>query len=94
MDPTPKRILIIEGRIPPRREIWSLSDGSHPEEKYDHWATDPTPKKIMSVNEVVRERDQGSELTLTLGLVYLKGHDLNNNNYNSHRSMTCWLRRR
>ncbi len=32
MDPTPKRNLIFESQIPPRREIWSKSPGSHPEE--------------------------------------------------------------
>ncbi len=32
-DPTPKRNLVKEWWIPPRREIWSGSDGSHPEEK-------------------------------------------------------------
>ncbi len=32
MDPTPKRNLIFESQIPPRREIWSISPGSHPEE--------------------------------------------------------------
>ena len=32
--------------IPPRREIWSGSNGSHPEEKSDQGATDPTPKEI------------------------------------------------
>ncbi len=34
-DPTPKRNLITGRRIPPRREIWSRNDGSHPEEKYE-----------------------------------------------------------
>ncbi len=32
MDPTPKRNLIFESQIPPQREIWSQSPGSHPEE--------------------------------------------------------------
>ncbi len=31
--------------IPPRREIWSGSVGSHPKEKSDQGATDPTPRK-------------------------------------------------
>ncbi len=33
--------------IPPRREILSGSDGSHPEEKFGLEATDPTPKRNM-----------------------------------------------
>ncbi len=32
MDPTPNRNLIFESQIPPRREIWYKSPGSHPEE--------------------------------------------------------------
>ena len=31
--------------IPLWREIWSGSNGSHPEEKPDQGATDPTPKR-------------------------------------------------
>ena len=31
LDPTPKRNLIRKRQIPPRREIWSKSLGSHPE---------------------------------------------------------------
>ena len=31
MDSTPKRNLIFESQIPPRREVWSKSPGSHPE---------------------------------------------------------------
>ncbi len=31
-DPTLKRNLVKELRIPPQREIWSKSPGSHPEE--------------------------------------------------------------
>ncbi len=33
--------------IPPRREIWSGSDGSHPEEKFGLEAMDPTPKRNL-----------------------------------------------
>ncbi len=32
--------------IPPQREIWSGSDGSHPKEKFGLEVTDPTPKEI------------------------------------------------
>ncbi len=35
------------GEIPPWREIWFWSDGSHPEEKSGYGVADPTPKKIM-----------------------------------------------
>ena len=31
--------------IPPRREIWSGRNRSHPEEKFEYGAMDPTPKK-------------------------------------------------
>ncbi len=31
LDSTPKRILVWKQQIPPRREIWSKSPGSHPE---------------------------------------------------------------
>ncbi len=34
MDPTLKRNLIFESQIPPRREIWSKSPESHPEENF------------------------------------------------------------
>ena len=34
-----------EREIPPRREIGSKNDGSHPKEKSDQEATDPTPKR-------------------------------------------------
>ena len=33
--------------IPPRREIWLRSDGSHPEEKSGKGVTDPTPKRNL-----------------------------------------------
>ncbi len=56
-DPTSKRNLNSGRRIPPQRELWSQDHGSHPEENYEWEMTD----------EVVRERDQGSELTLTWG---------------------------
>ncbi len=46
LDPTPKRNLVWKQWIPPRREIWSGSDGSHPEEKSGQRALDPTPKEI------------------------------------------------
>ena len=45
LDPTPKRNLVWRRWIPPRREIWSGSDGAHPEEKSNQGATDLTPKE-------------------------------------------------
>ncbi len=47
LDTTPKRNLVWKRWIPPRREIWSGSNGSHPEEKSDQGATDPTPKRNL-----------------------------------------------
>ncbi len=35
------------GEIPPQREIWSRSDGSHPKVKSGQEATDPTPKRNL-----------------------------------------------
>ncbi len=47
LDPTPKRNLVWKRWIPPRREIWSRSNGSHPEEKFGLEATDPTSKRNL-----------------------------------------------
>ncbi len=47
LDPTPKRNLVKEPWIPPRREIWSKSPGSHPKENLGResertrWLTNP-----------------------------------------------------
>ncbi len=46
LDSTQKRILVWKQRIPPRREIWLGSEGSHPEEKSGQRALDPTLKEI------------------------------------------------
>ena len=53
LDPTQKRNLVWKQRIPPRREIWSGSNGSHPEENLGwenrmekkKWSW-PWPKKV------------------------------------------------
>ena len=37
--------------IPPRREIWSGRNRSHPEEKFEYGAMDPTPQKIWVGDE-------------------------------------------
>ncbi len=47
LDPTPKRNLVWKRWIPPQREIWSGSNGSHPEEKSDQGAMDPTTKRNL-----------------------------------------------
>ena len=64
--------------IPPRREIWSGSYGSHPEEKFGLEATDPTLKRNLIRGRQIPPRkkikvgDKGErtekKLTLTLGL--------------------------
>ncbi len=47
MDPTPKRNIIKEPQIPPRREIWSRFTGSHFKEKSGLGSLDPTPKRNL-----------------------------------------------
>ncbi len=70
------------GRIDP---VWSRirkqSNGSHPEEKSGHGATDPTPKKIMGGRWRVKVEMTQTCLT-------------HNNKNNSHLSRTWRLRRR
>ncbi len=68
MDPTPKRNLIRDRRIPPRREIRSKSPGSHPEgnlgwenrmeKKKWRW---PWPKKVdLGLRSTLRSWPQSS----------------------------------
>ncbi len=42
-----EKIFLQNPWIPPQREIWSESDGSHPEKKFGLEATDPTPKRNL-----------------------------------------------
>ncbi len=49
-----------KGEIPPRREIWLRSDGSHPEKKSGQGVTDPTPKRNLVKEQQILTNLNGS----------------------------------
>ncbi len=92
--------------ISPRREIWSESNRSHPKEKFEYGAMDPTtkinltkerripPERKLWVGDEGLQDKQGKKIDLDLRSTFERSWPSNNNNSNSHCSKTCRLRRR